>query len=276
MAGFLDTLFSGGAEREAADKNRALLAQYGPQAQGYLQQGYDTGTADINKGIAGYDPLSALATKYGAATDMYTNALGLNGPQGNAIASGAFQHNPGYEGAVTAGLDILNRRRAGQGMLNSGNADLDALTFGQNLENQQYGSWLDRLSGLNTLGAQTTGQVAAGQMGGYTNLANLASKYAGDQTGVAGNVLSGNVNANNLQASGEAAGAKNLLGAGLSLATLAMGGFGGGGFANSLMGAGLGNAMGGSYGGSAQAPLPGLTAADYGPGASLFDTYGIG
>jgi hypothetical protein len=29
MASFLDTLFGGGAEKEAADKNKALYSQYG-------------------------------------------------------------------------------------------------------------------------------------------------------------------------------------------------------------------------------------------------------
>jgi hypothetical protein len=40
---------------------------------------------------------------------------------------------------------------------------------------------------------------------------------------VVGNQLSSNVNSSNLQAQGEASGAKNLLGAGLSLASMAMG-----------------------------------------------------
>src|SRR5258706_16130441 len=48
MAGFFSTLFGGGAETDAANKDRALLAQYGPQAQGYLTQGYNTGSTNIN------------------------------------------------------------------------------------------------------------------------------------------------------------------------------------------------------------------------------------
>ena len=38
MAGFFDTLFGGGAEKEAADKNKAALAAYKPEALSYLQQ----------------------------------------------------------------------------------------------------------------------------------------------------------------------------------------------------------------------------------------------
>jgi len=240
MAGFFDTLFGGGAEREAAERNRALTSQYGQDAQGYLKTGYDTGVTNLNQAIGAYQPLSDLAQGYNKGGALYLDSLGVNGPEGNTRAAGAFQNNPGYQGAVTAGLDILNRRRAGQGMAASGNADIDALTFGQNLQNQQYGDWQKNLMGAGQTGVQTTGAVAGGQAAGYGNLANLAGKYAGDQTGVIGNQLSSNVNSSNLQAQGEASGAKNLLGAGLSLASLASGGFGGGG---------LGSSLGGMFGG---------------------------
>jgi hypothetical protein len=228
MAGFFDTLFGGGAEREAADKNRAALAQYGTDAQGYLKTGYDTGVGNLNSAIGAYAPLTDLAKKYNAGGDLYLDALGVNGPQGNARATSAFQNNPGYTGAVTAGLDAINRRRGVGGMFNSGNADEDALTFGQNLQNQQYNSWLQNLQSAGGTGVGLSGTVAAGTAGGYGSLANLAQQYAQNQTGVAGNVTSGDISANNLQAQGEASGAKNLLNAGLSLATLGMGGgFGG-------------------------------------------------
>ena len=243
MASFLSTLFGGGAEAEAADKNRALTAQYGDQSQNYLTTGYNTGVGNLNQAIGAYQPLTDLAKSYGGAGTMYLNALGVNGAQGSADAQSAFTAAPGYTGAVTAGLDAINRRRGGSGMYDSGNADQDAQTFGQNLQNTQYNSWLQNLSGAGATGANLLSTAATGEAGGYTNLANLAQQYATGQTGVAGNVLSGNVNANDLQAAGEAAGAKNLLGAGLSLATLGMGG-GGGGFTNSLLGK-----IGGSAGG---------------------------
>ena len=252
MAGFFDTLFSGGAEREAADRNRALTSQYGTDAQGYLKTGYDTGVGNINSAIGAYQPLSDLATNYNKGGSMYLDALGVNGAEGNTRATGAFQNAPGYTGAVTAGLDILNRRRAGQGMAASGNADIDALTFGQNLQNQQYNTWLSNLQNAGATGVQATGAAAQGQAGGYTNLANLAQKYAGDQTGVVGNQLSSNVNSSNLQAQGEASGAKNLLGAGLSLASMAAGLPPGtlGGMGSSLSGMfGGGTGTGSTFGG---------------------------
>jgi hypothetical protein len=271
MADFFSTLFGGGAEAEAADKNRALTTQYGTQAQDYLTGGYNTGTGAINSAIGAYNPLSTLASNYNKGGSMYLDALGVNGPQGNANATAAFQNAPGYTGAVNAGLDVLNRRRAGQGMAASGNADIDALTFGQNLQNQQYNSWLSNLQNAGQTGVQATGAAAQGQAGQYDALANLAQTYAGNQTGVAGNVLSGNVNANNLQAAGEAAGAKNLLGAGLSLATLGMGGVGGGALGGLMGSSGLGSALsgaassslGGALGQNWQMSNPGVFGSSY-------------
>ena len=80
--GFFGTLFGGEAEQEAADKNRALTTQYGTDAQNYLKTGYDTGTTAINQGVGAYSPLATLGQKYGGATGLYLNALGLNGGAG--------------------------------------------------------------------------------------------------------------------------------------------------------------------------------------------------
>lgn len=227
MADFFSTLFGGGAEQEAADKNRAALAQYQPQALDYLKTGYTTGQGDINQAIGAYQPLATMGTQYGAAAPMLTNALGLGGAAGNAAATNAFQVGPGYQFALNQGLDALNRRRAIGGQFSSGNADIDAMTYGQGLGNQEYQNWLKNLQTTGQMGISATGAAAQGQGQGYTNLANLAQTYAGNQAGVSGNVLSGTMDANKLQAAGEAAGAKNLLGAGLSLATLGAGGSGG-------------------------------------------------
>jgi hypothetical protein len=233
--GILDTLFGGEAEANAAQKNRDAAAQYGTQAQGDLTTGYNTGQTNLNQAVGAYQPLSDLGAKYTPAIDMYLNSLGVNGPQGNAAATSAFQNDPGTTGAINAGLDVMNRRRVGQGMGASGNADIDALTFGQNLQNQQFQNWQNQLSGAGNTGIGLVGAAAQGQAGGYTNLSNLAQQYAQNQVGVSGNVLGADTSANTLEAQGKAAGAKNLLGAGLSLASLAMAPMTGGA---SLMGMG--------------------------------------
>jgi hypothetical protein len=231
MAGFFDTLFGGGAEKEAADKNKALYAQYGTLGTGYLDTGLAGSKDALAQAKAEYNPYSQAGQ---GALAMLGNAYGLNGASGNAAASSAFTTAPGYQQGIDAGLTAINRRRAAGGMLDSGNADLDALTFAQNGQNQQYQNWLTGLTGLSNTGLT----AASGQSGVDTNLANLYQTDATNRVGLQGNVTSGDASANVLQAQGEAAGAKNLLGAGLSLASLAAGGVGGG----------LGGMLGGSGG----------------------------
>lgn len=227
MASFLSTLFGGGAEAEAANKNRALYDAYKTEGTSNINAGYDTARGDLGNALGAYEPLAALGKKYGAGTDLYMDALGVNGPGGNARATGAFQAGPGYEFTLNSGLDALNRRRAAGGMLDSGNADLDAIRFGTGLADQTYGDWLTRLGGFVSPELSAASGAATGQAGVHGGLAGLEVGRASDLTNVLGSVTSGHANANNLQAQGEAAGARNLLGLGTSLLGLGTGGGGG-------------------------------------------------
>ena len=252
MADFLSTLFGGGAQEDAAAKNAQALQTYQGTALPALQTGYNTGVTNLNNAVGAYQPLANLGSQYSQAGTMLGNALGTNGAAGSQAAQAAFTNAPGYSGAIDAGLSAIDRQRASMGMANSGNANLDAQTFGQNLQNQQYNTWLQNLSGLSGQGLTATGQAAQGQAAGDTGLASLGYQYGSDQGNVAGNVASGTMADNNMVAAGQAAGAKNLLGAGLSLGSLALGGAGGGmlgGLGSSLLGqAGVQNAGGTNVG----------------------------
>jgi hypothetical protein len=321
MASFFSNLFGGGAEREAADRNRAQLGQYTTDSLGTLTRGVDraedafrtgansansyltgnyglygdqrgAGTAILDRGRADslasldadrgyYDPLAGLGAKYGDATSLYLDSIGVKGAEGNARAQNAFQAGPGYQFALDQGVNALNRRRAAAGMLNSGNADVDALTYGTGLANQTYGDWQNRLQGFVNPELTATSGAATGRAGIGTNIANMigadtaarlgleqgitqgqaganAARAANDvalgnallglyttdatnRVGVFGNNVSGQMAANNQQAQGEAQGSRNLLNAGMSLASLAAGGMGG------PMGAGMFGA-GGAFG----------------------------
>lgn len=240
MASFFDNLFGDGAAGDAARENKGLYSNYYGQGQSYLNNAYSGAKNNLNRAVGAFDPLASLGTKYGAGTSLYLDALGVNGADKAQAAQSSFTNNPGNEAAITAGLDALNRRRASGGMLNSGNADIDALTFGQNLQNQQYNGWLDRLGGLVSPELSATSGAATGQAAGYGSLANLDLTNAQNQIGLLGNFTSGTAAANNQQAAAETAGAKNLLGFGMNLASLAAGGFGGGGLGSALGGGGMG------------------------------------
>jgi len=327
MAGFFSTLFGGGAEREANERNQALYgqyktegqqnlasgldkslasltsgygdanatlgqnkdvwSQYGTNANGALDSGLSNSLASLGQAKAAYDPLAALGTKYGAGSSLYLDSLGVNGAAGNANAVNSFQAGPGYEFTRDQGLDALNRRRASAGMLNSGNADIDALTYGTGLANQTYGDWQTRLAGFVNPELQATQGAAAGyanvngqiaslygtdasnRVGVAGNVANgtagvnsaiagnqsaLGARQAGlytqnatDLTNLAGSVTSGRAAGNNMQAAGEAAGARNGLGAALSLANLGAQAMGGG-FSGLLGGSTSTGATMGGYG----------------------------
>jgi hypothetical protein len=216
-------IFTGDAAKKAAEENRQNLSGLLTKGTDIFGQGYNTANTALNDALGGFQPLSDLAGQYGAGTTMYLNALGLNGQAGSDAATAAFQNNPGYSGAITAGLDAINRRRAAGGMLNSGNADLDALTFGQNLQNQQYNNWLSNLSGLNSNALTATGAAAAGKAGVLGGQANLAQQNAGNLVGLNKYTTEGINNQNTQQANAETAASGNIFNFGMNLAKLGAG-----------------------------------------------------
>lgn len=134
-----------------------------------LQTGRQAAYQQIDKGLAGYTDQSNKALGYydqlngtGAnANTMYGNALGLNGTSGTAAAQGAYTTAPGYQFQMDQEMQALDRQRAASGSLASGGASADAIKYAQGLASQDYGSWLDRLMGLNTQYGNTTNARAA-------------------------------------------------------------------------------------------------------------------
>lgn len=238
--GFFDDLFGGGAEKRAAEKNRQQYDNLQSVGSGYLQQGYDTGVANINQAKDAFKPLSALGQKYGAGTSLYLDSLGANGQAGNDRATAAFQAGPGYDYLVKQTLDNTNRQANAAGMLNSGNTLAALQDRAYNLANQSYGQWQNNLAGLVNPELSATSGAAVGTAGAYNDLASLAQNNAINKTNLLGQTTAGQVGANNLQAQGEASGAKNLLGLGTSLLSLGTGGGGtiGGSLLSGLWGLG--------------------------------------
>lgn len=192
------------------DGQRASLANIGSgagMARYYLSDGYYTGRDAINEGAGqgygflnqgavgargaldnargAYDPLAALGGKYGGATTLALNALGVNGADGTAAAREAFQFSPGYEFNRDQGLEAINRRRNAGGMLDSGNADRDAQTFGAGLASQEYNGWLSNLLGFTNPELSATSGAATGRAGIDTRLADLETTLGQNRTNIA-------------------------------------------------------------------------------------------
>lgn len=263
--------------------NRGLYSGYQDAGLNTLDTGVTNAAAALNNGRGNYDDLAAIGASYAPGREMYLNSLGLNGAGGNAAATGAFQAGPGYEWGNQQTEQALQRARAAKGMLGSGNLDHDTIAAIQGRANQEYGNWQTRLAGLAPLEMQAVQGAAAGRTGidqslaslyqtdaqnrlgvignatqgmagantGMANnsvalgnsLGNLYNTDATNRVGVSNNLQSGMMQANNQQAQGEAAGSRNLIGAGLSLASLAAGGLGGGSFGFGG-GGGLGSSLG--------------------------------
>lgn len=260
MAGFFDILFGGGAEKEAADRNRALAQQYQDKSLATLQQTYGEGKTALASGVAAFDPLKALSDKYGAAGDLWLKALGVGGPAGVSEAINSFQTTPGYNIAQKAGEEAIARRRAISGGYDAGGTDMDLANYVTSaLYGTQYQPWLQSLQSAAGMGGQYATTAAQGQAGQYDQLANLASQYGQNQTNVYGNYTGQMTDANKLQAAGEAAGAKNLLGAGLSLvSSIASGGMSNlAGLGSSLVQNTIGQAAGPSAAGQWYSPYAG-------------------
>lgn len=200
-------VFTGGASKDAAAQNTALYNQYGKTATGALDKAFQPSLNAVQGATAAWSPVSQLGAKYGKGTDMYQNALGLNGPGGNAAATGAFQASPGYGWARDQAVEATARNA---NKLGAGGNEIAAVTDrANNLANQEYGNWLTRLGGFMPGEQSATTAAAGGVAAGKGAEAGLWQGDAGNRIGVQGNVASGIANSNTaaanakMQASGQ-------------------------------------------------------------------------
>jgi hypothetical protein len=213
-------VFTGKPAKNAAAENAARLDALKREGMGYLDAGRTGALSSLDAARGAFDPLSA---KYGAGTDLYLDALGVNGPEGNTRAVGAFQASPGYDFMVNQSLDALDRRAASRGMLASGNNTIDTLNTVTGLANQEYGNWQNRLAGL----INPELAAASGVAGVETGRAGVFQNDAAQRVGLASNVATGQNSQTTQAANAEMQGSGNLWNLGLNLAKLGTGFLGG-------------------------------------------------
>lgn len=149
----LGTLFSNDTAMNAANYQAAGLMSGKNKAFGQIDAGQQGYTDQSNKALGYYDQLNSTGS---AANQTYADALGLNGADGALAAQQQYTTLPGYQFQMDQGLQALDRQRAASGSLASGGASADAIKYAQGLASQDYSSWLDRLSGLNSQYGNTT------------------------------------------------------------------------------------------------------------------------
>lgn len=182
------------AEVKRGTENAAgLRKDYFNQGMGYLQPRLQSGQ-DAEK--------------------RYRDAIGLNGPDAQRAYYADFQHEPGYEAELNAGIKAIDRSAASRGMLRSGqnvNAIADA---GRRWANTAYNNRLGQYANMFTRGDQASNLAFAG-----TN--QLGDNLAGDQLNQS-NALAGNaINQANALAAAKNTPWNNIIG----LGGLLVGGF---------------------------------------------------
>lgn len=232
-------IFTGDSAREAAAANQARLTASKGAGMGYLDAGRSGALGALDTAGATYKPLQQ---KYGAATSLGLDALGVNGPEGNARATGTFQAGPGYQWAVDQSLDGLNRSAAARGGSLGGNTLAALSDRAGNMANQEYGSWLDRLFGYISPELTATSGLAGAEAGKAPVYMQDAGARVGLETGVTQGINTQETEA----ANAEMQGSSNLWGLGLNLAKLGIGAATGG--TSLLGGGGSGIVLGGAGG----------------------------
>jgi hypothetical protein len=182
--------FSAQPAQDAAMAQKDAIRLGTQQGQDLLKTGLDTSTQQYTQGVAPF--LSNLDTTQRGQT-AYANALGVNGPQGNAQAVANFQGSPGYQYGVDQATQNYMRNAASTGSLGSGNTAAGITGLAQNLANQNWQQYVGNLQPF--IGASTAN--AGGAQAGYNAMAGNTAQNYGTQANLAygSNVAQGNAQA---------------------------------------------------------------------------------
>lgn len=148
------------------------------QANGISQQAINTATANYGADRGNAQPFLTAGT---SATNQLANLYGLNGSDAAGSAMSQFTASPGYQYQVDQGLRGVDAGAASQGLLRSGATLKAEQTLGSNLANQDFGNYVNRLSGLANVGLQ--GATLDNQS--TNSLNTLLSKQTSDMSATA-------------------------------------------------------------------------------------------
>lgn len=213
--GIFDT-FTGDTAKKAAAENTTLFQ--GNQAMGNdaLRGGQANATNALSTSAGFY---GNLANKYGGATSLALDALGVNGAEGNQRATSAFQASPGYQWMVDQSLDGINRKAAATGSAATGNTLAALSDRAGNMANQEYQGWLGNLNSYVSPELQATG----GQAGSYAAMAPVYTQTANSIANLGTTTANKIADQNTQAANAEMQGSGNLWNLGLNVASMAMG-----------------------------------------------------
>lgn len=170
--GLLDT-FSDDNEQQAANVEQRAYTR-----------GYRGARRQLGRTLKDYRPYGASGP---AAAGLYADALGLGGEGGTDRAVAAFRESPGYAHRLDEGLQAIARTRASRGELGGGQTGMDFIRYAGDLADDEYGGWMDRLSGERDVGLD----VADRRAGVRGRIGDLFYATQLGRAGVKGNYLRG-------------------------------------------------------------------------------------
>ena len=217
--GIFDGIFNNDVQQTAANDQITGLNNAYTDASGAINTTQTNTNADYAAGLV---PYTTNLAQVQPGMTAYGNALGVNGPQGNAQAVQDFQTSPGYEFALDqANQNIMRNASAtgGVGGVMSGGT-LNALnTQAVGQANQQWQQYIQNLQpyiGASTANAAGAAGVNTSKAGTDTTLGTTLANLAWSKdTGI------GNANANATLA--QAGANSNILNAGMGLVSGLMG-----------------------------------------------------
>lgn len=167
--------------RKAAQKSYNAQNAANAAQLAEVQRQYEQNREDLK-------PWTEAGTK---TTATLMDLLGYNGTDAQNAAMEAFKNDPSYQWAVDQGNQAVNRSAAAKGGLFSGNTGIALQNYGQNMANQQYGNYYNRLFNMSNMGRGTATGVA--QMG--TDKSNTVAGLYGNQGSIASNYYNTNAQA---------------------------------------------------------------------------------
>lgn len=171
--------------QDAIGKGQGILDRAQGNALASLGQGYGQARNDLTtQYTAAIDRLNPWVTAGTGALSTYQGSLGQGGQAERDAAVAQFQNSPGYQYAVDQASDATARKASALGALGSGNTMAAIADRAQNMQNQEYGAWQDRLNGLSNTGL-TAANAQAGLQGTFgSQLAGLGTQQGRDESGV--------------------------------------------------------------------------------------------
>ena len=168
----------------------------GSSQSGDISSGQAAANAAQQQALSNY---TTNATPYIQTGTQAENALaninGLNGTDAQQNALSSFTTSPGYQFDVQQGLAGIDAGAASRGTLRSGNTVQAEDTLSQNLADQQFTNYYNRLSGLASSGQTATTSLGSAQVSTGAGEASTATSAATAQSGIAANTAKGVGNA---------------------------------------------------------------------------------